>query len=94
MVKTETRMVNESGYIFLLLNGEDQVIGAFHRVETACESVRMSFANDEVVRLDDRDVGLTSYAVILRDPCNGGEEEYHGCILKQPVSQIACGFTL
>lgn len=87
MLKAETRMTNEAGYVFLILDCEDQVKAGFHRLETAVESVRMSLPNDVVARLDDR----TSYTVILVDPCNGGEEEYRGCILKQPMSSIPVG---
>lgn len=91
MVKTETKLTNESGYVFLVMDCEDQVIAGFYRLEHALEGLQMSFPDEAVVRLDDRDVGLERYAVILRDPCNGGEEEYRGCLRKLPMCSIPQG---
>ena len=88
MLKATTRMTNEVGYVFLILDAEDNVKACFTRLETAVASVEMSFADDAQVRLDDRHAELHSYSVILLDR---GEEEYRGCISKQAVSSIAVG---
>lgn len=91
MVKTETKLSNESGYVFLVLDCEDAVKAGFDHIELACESIRMSFLDTDSVRLDDRDNGIRRYSVILLASPNGGEEEYRGCILKQPMSRIPVG---
>ncbi len=86
-----TKMSNESGYMFIVIDCEDKILAAFHRVDIAVDSVAMSFDPRASVRLDDRYAEFKSYSVILVDPCNGGEEEYHGCIIKQPVNTVAVG---
>lgn len=84
---------NAPGFVFLLMDCEDAVVGCFSRIEDALETVELSISPDfhSRIRLADRLVKDHAYVVIEMTQETVEMQErignsYRGCISKQPLS--------